>query len=196
MIEAYPLHWPEGWKRAVSPRSSAFKSGFARARDGLIYEIQMLGGSNIILSTNIPLRGDGLPYASAKEPDDSGIAAYFKYKSKDMVFACDEYIKTWENMVAVRKTIEAIRGIERWNASDMMERAFTGFKALADPNKLLWREVLGIPQDENDINVIKYRYKQLCSTYHTDKDSGNAEIFDRVNKAWSEAKGELEPLYD
>ena len=113
-----------------------------------------------------------------------------------MVFACDEYNKVWENMVAVRKTIEAIRGIERWNASDMLERAFTGFKALQDPNKLLWREVLGIPQDENDINVIKHRYRQLCSTYHTDKPGGNSEIFDRVNKAWSEAKAELEPLYD
>jgi len=193
MIEAYPLHWPEGWKRTKIGKHqySQFKSNFAKARDGLIYEIRMLGGKNIILSTNVPLRGDGLPYAAKKEPEDSGIAIYFKNSGNDMVFACDKYVKTWENMVAVRKTIEAIRGIKRWGASDMMERAFTGFKALPDPDKLLWREVLGIPQDENDINVIRHRYKQLCSTYHTDKSSGNAEIFDRITKAWNEAKIEI-----
>lgn len=193
MIEAYPLYWPEGWKRCRVPHSSNFKSSFTSARDGLINEIKRLGGTKIILSTNIPLRIDGLPYASAREPENSGIAAYFKHKGKDMVFACDEYNKVWENMVAVRKTIEAIRGIERWNASDMLERAFAGFKALQDPNKLLWREVLGIHQDEDDINVIKHRFKQLCSDYHPDKPSGNSEIFDRINKAWSEAKAEIEP---
>lgn len=40
MVEAYPLYWPEGWKRTDRWRrsSSRFKTGFAVARDFLMEE--------------------------------------------------------------------------------------------------------------------------------------------------------------
>lgn len=127
MVEAYLLYWPEGWKRTDRYRrtNSRFKTGFAVARDQLMDEIRRLGGRQIVLSTNIPLRNDGLPYASAKEPDDTGVAVYFSYKQKSMCFGCDRFHYVKENIQAIAKTIEAIRGIERWGASDMMERAFS-----------------------------------------------------------------------
>ena len=89
-----------------------------------------MGGSGVILSTNIPLRNDGLPYANSREPNDPGVAVYFQHKKREMCFACDAFKTVRENAYSIGKTIEALRGIERWGASDMMERAFRGFAAL------------------------------------------------------------------
>jgi len=141
--EAYPLYWPEGWKRTEYRRGSAFKiAAFGKARDLLLAEIRRMGGSNIVLSTNISLRNDGLPYAGQRNPYDPGVAVYFLHKKRQMSFACDAYRKVEENAYAIAKTIEALRGIERWGASDMMERAFSGFKALSAATSRAWWDVL------------------------------------------------------
>lgn len=191
MIEAYPLYWPDGWKRTTSwdRKSSKFKSSFAVARDEVLREVERLRGwtrkgNEPILSTNIRLRQDGLPYASEREPEDSGVAIYFEYKKQQMCFACDKYKKVWENFVAIRKTIEAIRGIERWGASDMMEKAFQGFVALPS-NDLNWWETLGVSR-ESSHHEIEWAYKQLRSKHHPDR-GGNTDIFDKIQKAYREA---------
>lgn len=72
MNEAYPLQWPAGKPRTSIPARSRFDVTFATARDELVREIQMLGGNLPVLSTNIPLKRDGLPYAGEQEPDDRG----------------------------------------------------------------------------------------------------------------------------
>jgi hypothetical protein len=191
MVEAYPLWWPEGWKRTERYRrqSSRFKTGFAVSRDLLLDEIRRLGGRQVVLSTNIPLRNDGLPYASAKEPEDSGVAVYFQYKNKPMCFACDRYIYTKENIHAVAKTIEALRGIERWGASDMMERAFTGFMALPEKASQPWREILGsIPVT---LDAIESRFRELAKQHHSDIPGGNDEKMRELLSARDAAKLEL-----
>jgi hypothetical protein len=67
MKEAYPLSWPDGWKRVARRSRSRFEvSGFGKARDFLLAEIRRMGGTGVILSTNIPLRNDGLPYANSR----------------------------------------------------------------------------------------------------------------------------------
>ena len=43
----------------------------------MLRKIKLLGGSDPILSTNIPLRNDDMPYATYKEPQDQGVAVYF-----------------------------------------------------------------------------------------------------------------------
>lgn len=188
MIEAYPLHWPAGWKRIKSyqQQPSKFRNSFARARDELLDEIERLRGryhrsGDPILSTNVALRQDGLPYANQREPQDSGVAVYFKYKDKDMCFACDKYKKVWENMVAITKTIEAIRGIERWGASDMMERAFQGFVALPAGTGH-WSEILGIHRNASE-DEIQQSYRRLAQKYHPDRPDGDSTQFMKISNA-------------
>lgn len=188
MIEAYPLCWPDSWKRTPPARriASRFKSTFAAARDGLLKEIGRLRAGTYhrddpILSSDLLLRLDGLPLAKQREPEDSGVAVYFQYKKKMMVFACDKYLKTWENMVAIRNTIEAIRGIERWGASEMMERAFTGFVAIPDSS---WPNVLGVPRTAGDEEV-KLAYRRLCSQHHPDR-GGSVDEFNKVQHAYEQ----------
>lgn len=196
MIEAYPLYWPEGWKRTTPGwrEPSKFKSSFARARDQLLEEVERLRGryyrgKDPVLSTNVSLRNDGLPYANEREPDDPGVALYFEYDGKDMCFACDKYVKVWENMVAIRKTIEAIRGIERWGASDMMERAFRGFVAL--PNGLTddWRQVLGLGHNAT-LQDAEDAFRRLATKNHPDK-GGDPDQFARIKVARDQAREAL-----
>lgn len=190
-IDAYPLSWPLARKRMHKNLqvSSQFTATFAKARDGLFKEVEMLRGSwhnqgDAILSTNLSLRKDGLPYAGQPEPEDSGVAIYFNYKNEQRCFACDKYIKVWENLVAIRKTIEALRGIERWGSSDMMEQAFNGFIALPDKTNTSWWRVLGV-SPEASVDAVKLAYRTLRSSSHPDR-VGNAEQFNLVQKAYEQ----------
>ncbi|RUU07140.1 J domain-containing protein, partial [Mesorhizobium sp. M7A.T.Ca.TU.009.01.3.2] len=170
MAEAYPLHWPAGWPRTKSPKSSRFDVSMAQTRDGLFAEIARLGGRYVVLSTNVPLRQDGLPYANRAEPMDSGVAVYFERKGKQMVFACDQWTHVKDNIRAIEKTIEAMRGIERWGASDMLERAFSAFEALPAPGstpKREWWQVLGVPKTATK-EEITAAYRKRAAEAHPD----------------------------
>lgn len=188
MAESYPLYWPEGWKRSAYRERSKFKTGFGAARQFLIWELERMGASKFILSTNIPLRNDGLP-RSGMSPDggDHGVAVYFKRKGKDMVFACDKFDRAYDNIYAIGKTIEAMRGIERWGASDMMERAFSGFKALNSENEGgSWWDTLGCrPHATQDEADAAYRVK--IRTCHPDS-GGSHEAMTKLNLARDQAR--------
>ena len=123
-IQVHPLSWPFGRPRLNNSRHSAFKITHERAVRFVIDEIRRLGGSRPIISTNIPLRNDGLPYANFRKPDDRAAAVYFTRRGKQMCFACDKWDQVHDNIYAIGKTIEALRGIERWGTGDMVEQAF------------------------------------------------------------------------
>lgn len=184
-ITAYPLSWPFYRKRCVKPKNAPFKTTFGKARDLLVHEIKKIGGSNIIISTNIPLRRDGLPYASSTPVIDSGVAVYFNYKDKQMCFACDKWSMITHNIQAIYKTLEALRGIERWGSGDMRETAFSGFIALPSPAPV-YREILGL-SDNATLADAEKSYKELRSRHHPDK-GGSVEMFDAIQKAWELAK--------
>lgn len=185
MAEAFPLHWPEGWPRTKNPQSSRFDVSFVACRDGLFHEISRMGGRYPVLSTNVELRRDGLPYANQPTPADSGVAVYFERKGKQMVFACDRWRLVKDNIRAIQKTIEAMRGIERWGASDMLERAFSAFEALPAPGKATrtWREVLGfVPDFYPDQAEIESAYRAKAKRAHPDA-GGSAEQFNELQQA-------------
>lgn len=184
MAEAYPLYWPEGWKRSPYTERSKFKTGFGAARNLLFTELARLGASKIILSTSIPLRNDGLPRANMR-PDggDTGVAVYFERKTKPMVFACDKYDRSEDNIYAIAKTIDAMRGIERWGASDMMERAFSGFKALAAENDgPSWWGVLQVRAGATSAEI-SAAYRELAKIAHPDSPTGSHEAMAELNSA-------------
>ena len=194
MIEAYPLNWPVGKKRTDkwNREDARFDTTFARARDNLIREVKLLCGKygpdpQLVISTNIPLRRDGLPLAGQRYPEDPGVAAYFIYKKQQRCFACDRWKLIEDNMQAVCKTIEALRGIDRWGTGDMMEAAFTGFTALPSPDS--WRKVLGV-NEWMGLDEVRLFYKRLASQHHPDK-GGDAAMMAKINAAWEQAVKEL-----
>ena len=192
MTEAYPLHWPPGRQRSARPERARFDVSFVRARDGLIEEIRLLGARHPVLSTNIPLRRDGLPYAAQKEPEDTGVAVYFQHGDQSMCFSCDRWDRVRDNIRAVSKTIEAMRGIERWGTGEMVQAAFSGFAALPAPghaSPARWRETLGVGGSAS-LDEAEAAYRAAIKKAHPDV-GGSPEAFHAVQTAISQARCEL-----
>lgn len=179
MTQRYPLHWPAGWQRARHRKSAPFKVPPQQARKEMLEELHRLGAQEIIASTDQPLNRDGSVSLVRRQIDDPGVAVYFKRKGRDVVLACDQYDSLHDNMRAISKTVEAMRGIERWGASDMLDRAFTGFEALAAPEQ--WWQVLGLNEHatRTEINVA---FRNLAVHAHPDHGGSNAAMA-RLNAA-------------
>lgn len=190
MTEAFPLAWPEhrprtpSWKR----QRSKFGTGFGMAVREVIGELRRLGARNAVVSTNVPLRRDGLPLASAKRVDDVGAAVYFTYRDKQMCFACDRWDKIEDNIYAIAKTIAAMRGIARWGTGDMLAAAFDGFTALPPPSAD-WRTILGA--DVTTLDAAEARYRALARQRHPDAPGGSTEAMTALNDAIARAREEL-----
>lgn len=188
MTEAYPLQWPEYRPRTKRRERARFDTTQDVAQLSLRDEVRRLGGKGLVISTNLELRLDGLPYASRRAPDDPGVAAYFEYKGRAVCFACDRWDLIKDNMQGIRKTIDALRGIARWGTGDMVEAAFTGFEALPPPGRSKpWRDVLG---NCKTLAEAKSRRNELAKQHHGDTGAEGSFMAD-VNAAHDQAKKEL-----
>lgn len=191
----FPLSWPAGRERTRYPTRSKFKvQSFTRVRDELLNELKLLGAKNVVLSTNLKLRQDGLPLAGQAQPADGGVAVYFVYKDAAVCFACDRWAKIEDNMQAVRHTIEALRGIARWGTGDMVRAAFTGFAQLPPARVTLrpWHEVLGVAAHAATDDVTA-AYRLLAKRYHPDRNPGDdaaAAQYAEVDDAYARFKKE------
>jgi hypothetical protein len=169
--QRYPLAWPAGWPRAPigGRRSAAFKVDFDKAVRELGYEIERMGGRYPVLSTNLELTIDGRPRRDRGEPRDRGVAVYFELKGKQKVFACDTFFSVKDNLRAIGLTIAALRAIERFGASDMLERALSAFEALPAPK--CW-DILGVPAGA-PAEAVNAAYRRLAATHHPDRGGSN-----------------------
>lgn len=190
-LTAFPLSWPTGRGRIPRRKRSKFETTFSKARDELFNELKLMGATGIVLSTNVSLRRDGIPYAGQPEPSDPAVAVYFHRKGKDLVFACDVWDRVADNTQAIRKTIEALRGIERWGTGDMVEAAFSGFAALPPaPVAKTWQERFrtywnyGI---DSDPQMIQDQYRRLAMLHHPDR-GGDTAVMSEVNQLFAEWK--------
>lgn len=198
---AYPLEWPEGWDRTPDHQRqnwSRFQTTFDKARKDLLTELDRLGAVNVVISSWLPLRRDGMPRAdiARRRIEDPGIAVYFTFKGRRMVMARDAYSNVHDNIRSIGLAIEHLRGLERHGGGHMMERAFDGFEALPPPSNdpdaqnAHWSVVLGIDRDSH-IDVIRHAYKTKIKAAHPDG-GGSNEAFQRVQKAFDQAKAEWE----
>jgi hypothetical protein len=181
-VQAYPLAWPEGWPRSKEIQTSKFKATTDKARKKLLEEISRMGGEMPVISSNVPLRSDGHLRAD-REPVDAAVAVYFQRNKKSMVFACDRYDYVRDNLHALALTIEALRGIERWGASEMMERAFSGFKQLNAENEgMSWWRMLQVEAGATAAEI-DAAYKKLAKFAHPDMPGGSEAAMGALNVA-------------
>jgi hypothetical protein len=189
--EAYPLQWPVGWPRVrYASRSKFGRRTMYVAREFLEHELRLLGARGIVLSTNVPLRQDGLPYSNAAEPRDHGAAVYFRIKDQPRVLACDKWDRVADNVMAIVKHVEAIRGQVRWGVGSV-EQALGGYKALPEmgaPKQ--WWEVLGLPRHSGEA-AVEARRLELLQEHHPDR-GGSSVRAAEINAAYDEARRELQ----
>lgn len=196
---AFPLEWPPGKKQRDqwSRERSRFKDlGFGKTRDDLLRACTRMGGSDVTLSTMVPLRRDGLPYANVASPSNPGVALYFslpigKHNAKRRHYAlcCDLYRSVPENMRALVHTLDAMAAIRRHGSSDLLEQAMSGFAALPPTAEENWWSVLVVRQDCS-LEEAKAAYRQLVQQAHPDR-GGSDERMARLNLAFAAAEREL-----
>ena len=189
MTNQSPLNWPAGWPRTQNPGRPKFESKSIdyEARD-IVRELRLMHATNIIINSNMQYRNDGLPY-TRQNVSDTGVAVYFKLNGDDQCIPCDKWIRLEDNLRAVAKTINAMRGIERWGAKEMVNAAFRGFKALPQsivtaPPHRPWNVVLGVNSD-TDAPTVKQAYRSAQALTHPDA-GGSAAAFQEVQQAYKE----------
>ena len=193
-VDAFPLQWPVGWQRTPSERrkSSRYQVSFSKARDDLINELCLFGCKphNIVISTNVPLRRDGFPYSGMREPDDPGVAAYWITDAGvQNVIACDAWRTVRENLRAVGLAVQGLRLIQRTQATEILQRAFSGFAALPATGSLpSWATMLGFSTVGGlTIEDIETAYRSCAMNLHPDR-GGNHDEMVRLNQAREDAK--------
>lgn len=205
-VDGYPLYWPEGWTRTqpLRRRAAPYKVHFVQARDELVHSLELMRARAICISTNIPLRRDGLPLANIAEPQDTGVAVYWttqtgqllngKPEAVTRVIACDKWTRTRDNLRALGLAIEALRALERSGASQVLDRAFLGFTALpAHAGGTIvrpWREVLGCATPNPSVVDVEALYRLKVQAAHPDR-GGSHEQMVELNRAHDQALQEL-----
>lgn len=187
--EAYPLQWPQGWPRSKNralPRWYSVSTD--KATKEVLEEVRRLGGRYPIVSTNVQLRQDGLPCSNRRDPEDPGVAVYFLLNGKQRVIQCDAWRSIGDNLHAIAKSIDAMRGIERWGAKTILDRALNSFDALPAPAQ--WWDVLGLTPDAS-LEVIKARRLELARKYHPNNGTEpNERMMADINAATDAAQRE------
>ncbi len=212
---AYPLDWPVGWKRTPSSERAygrfnkkerqyssdgqrswnnkkwlTVSDGVSRVLDSL--ERMGISRDDIVISTNMETRLDGLPRSGAKEPSDPGVAVYWRKNHKSMMrcMAIDRYSNIADNLAAIAATLEAMRAIERHGGAEILERTFTGFAALPEKASEPWRDVLGVGNEDMGPTQVDSIAKKLLMKYHPDH-GGDRNKFEAVVAARKQALEEL-----
>ncbi len=207
MIPAeYPLKWIIG--RPRTPAQSRARAGFgssietkntagepikvlravtvAGALERLAHEMRALGADQLLVSTNIPSRRDGLPFARAAEPDDPGAVLYFRLDGKPHALGVDKWDRVADNIAAIAKHVQALRGQDRWGAGTIVQ-AFSGHKMLtAFEAHLTWWAILGFKEPPLTYATVDDAYHRLIERAHPDR-GGNPNDAAEINAARTEA---------
>lgn len=212
-LSNYPLAWPDGWRRL--PESQRRNAQFKRKGsttsystnanitpwngiERVIEQLRLMGVSrdDLVISTNIPTRLDGLPRSDAREPADPGAAVYWNAGpgTPTQCIGIDIYLRVADNLCGIAATLEALRAIERHGGAQVQERTFRGFQALAaKTGNRPWREVLfpgAHPNEPITAVGVENAFRYLAKQEHPDV-GGSHEAMAELNLAREEALREI-----
>lgn len=189
--QAYPLSWPTAWPRVKWRNRSNFgERSIAVCVDEILRQLSLLGATSTTISSNLELRQDGLPKSNQRQPSDVGVAVYFKLKKADRVLACDKWARIEDNMWAIAKHVDALRGQQRWGVGSI-DQAFAGYTALPAAGATTgesWWSVLEVNRTDSG-DLIRAAYRAKAKVMHPDM-GGTADAFQRIQTAWEQAEKE------
>lgn len=187
------VNQPDGSKRKLEKRVTVYDS-----LERIIEELGRMGvdRQDVVVSTNIKTRLDGLPYSGQPEPGDVGVAVYWRasHGGKTQCMATDRYDRVADNIAAIALTLQYMRGIERHGGAEILERAFLGFQALPPPinGGRPWRDVLGLKFSDGDsIALAESKYREMAKQLHPDNQSGDSDRMAELNEAIRQAREQL-----
>ena len=184
MIRQSPLCWPAGrprlpdWKQ----RRAAFAPlTIPAAADQLAREVRLLGADESVhearLTLNAPRPG------SRVQPEDVGVALYFRLDQAEHALACDAWDRVEHNIRAIVLHTEALRGLDRWGVGTLAQ-SLRGY--LVAPAEESWWDVLGITPGATPAEVEK-AFQHLALAAHPDR-GGSAAALMRLTSARAQAR--------
>lgn len=188
--QPYPLRWPDGWPRTDQPKRAAFltKSIFD-ARIELATELRRLGAKDIEITSNAEITKSGEIASRQRYLSDPGVAVYFTLNGATRCIPCDRWDNLADNLHAIALSVDAIRGLARWGAKQMVETAFAGFAALppsTSDEPRYWWDVLGVDQNASRAEI-DAAYRRRVKETHPDG-GGSDNDFIELTEAYSVAK--------
>lgn len=186
-LSAFPLQWPSGYPRTArtSNRFRFYPSSVSVEIKMLKEELGRMNARGIVISTNIPTNRDGDPYSTYTKPSDVGVAVYFTVDNKAMALCCDKWNTVEANLKALSMSVDALRGLDRWGVSDIMDRAFMGFKALPEKaSSFPWWDVLGLARLCTK-KEIEAAYKKKIKAHHPDN-GGDPAKWQELQEAYQQ----------
>lgn len=207
-ITAYPLSWPVGYGRTsrdlrqfakfcTTRKGGAYdhrdRVTIADAVERVRYAVQRTAGADEpVISSNLRTRLDGYPMSGQAEPEDSGVAVYFRIEGNPLVFCCDKWSRAADNMAAIAATLEALRSIDRWGVTEA-NRAYTGFAALPEKGTARsWWQILQVERTAPAAEI-RIAYRKALRATHPDT-GGSNDAFHEVQTAWEHAQQERREL--
>jgi hypothetical protein len=177
---------------------SRFTAGWTDTLDLLEREIRALRGTHVVIEVDVPersIRNDGMLYANARANTPAVVVA-FDSKHGPLLYACDRYIRgyhakmdDWQhNVRAIALTLEALRAVDRYGASQSGEQ-YRGYKALpagtgqvathmtADEALAVLRMVAGREGTQEEL------HRWARAKAHPDRNNGDRAGWDHVEQA-------------
>jgi len=183
MIFEYPLKWPIQQPRTTYKQRARFGNhSQSKAGDYLINELERMGGRKTVISSNLQKRQRNDGFLTNQRVDDPGVVIYFQLKGQPKAMACDKYDKPEHNLWALYLSVQAIRGLERWGGSEMINSLFTGFKALPSPEDAIITSAQYFSEFQTKLEA-KERYRTLCKELHPDV-GGGANEFNEMRRQY------------
>ena len=191
----WPRHKPrtqEEDRRRASFHSNNGLVGMDTALRRLNDQIMVLDRKYItpyVLTTG-GLGRNNRPLTHVKDP---GAAVYFEMFGAEIVLACDKWDRAPDNIVAIAKHIESLRGQERWGVATTKE-AFAGHMALPAPmtGSEPWFSVLNFKDPDIVTEAdIKARYRSMAKQHHPDTGDGNNDRMTMLTQAKEEGLADV-----
>ena len=205
------------WLRPASQRKrSQFDSTWSDTIELLGREVLMLGGRDVVIEVDVreqDIRNDGMLRANARTPEHPAVVVAFETRSHGpMLYRCDRFERSYkrdsvgwqENVRAIAKTLEALRAVDRYGATETGQQ-YAGFKALpagrAIPAshmtrtaaaEVLERVAIGIEGTLRDRTLsriltdaayAKEVWREARKVAHPDRRSGDHTVWDQVEQA-------------
>jgi|GEM_PF-1237946 len=191
---AYPLLWAMGRPRSQHKEPVRSQVSLARATDDLLYELQLLDATDIVISCNVePLKQfPGYP-ERYETPLDPGVAVSFNLNAVPYTITCDAFESVQGNMRDIGQLLREKRMLSQLHRCTSPDREFAGYRmatvpVAASPRRKPWWKVLYVAPDA-PLAVVEAAYKSLARLVHSDlthnlTDDAMAEL----NRAIAEAR--------
>jgi hypothetical protein len=189
---AYPLTWPQGWKRHTTRGNPLFdRRTIEQCVREILNQLRLLKirDYEVILSSNLILRNDGLPRGGQPNPFDPGAAVYFRLNGQERVLACDKWARVEDNLWAIGKHIDSVRAQDRWGVGNVAQ-AFAGYTALMSGREVRpWHIVLEVAELSSTETVLD-SFRLIAKRVHPDVQGGSHEKMSELNEALASFKKE------